>query len=104
MKFIQTTDKTSYEEIKLSYEDVGSGQPVVLIHGWPLSKEMWEYQIEDLVNAGFRVITYDRRGFGKSSKPWSNYDYDTLASDLKAVIDQLSLTDVTLVGFSMGGG
>jgi pimeloyl-ACP methyl ester carboxylesterase len=104
MKFIETTDALSSEKIKLSYEDFGQGKPVVLIHGWPLSKEMWEYQVPALVNAGFRVITYDRRGFGRSSKPWSGYDYDSLTDDLKAVIDQLSLTDVTLVGFSMGGG
>jgi non-heme chloroperoxidase len=104
MKFIETTDKKNGEKIKLSYEDVGAGKPVILIHGWPLSKEMWEYQIEALVNAGLRVITYDRRGFGKSSKPRTGYDYDSLTDDLKAVIDGLFLSDVTLVGFSMGGG
>jgi pimeloyl-ACP methyl ester carboxylesterase len=104
MKFIETTDKHSAEKIKLSYEDVGSGAPVVLIHGWPLSKEMWEYQIAPLVNAGLRVITYDRRGFGKSSKPWNGYDYDSLTDDLHTVITGLNLSNVTLVGFSMGGG
>ncbi len=104
MKFIENTDKTTNEKIKLSYEDIGSGEPVILIHGWPLSKEMWEYQMESLINAGLRVITYDRRGFGKSSKPWSGYDYNTLTDDLKAVIDELHLENVTLVGFSMGGG
>ncbi|MDQ6901612.1 MAG: alpha/beta hydrolase [Bacteroidota bacterium] len=91
-------------KIKLSYNDYGSGKPVVLIHGWPLSKEMWEYQLAPLVDAGFRVIKYDRRGFGKSDKPWTGYDYDTLAGDLKGLIDGLELNDVTLVGFSMGGG
>jgi pimeloyl-ACP methyl ester carboxylesterase len=104
MKFIKTTDVTSGEEIKLAYFDYGKGKPVVLIHGWPLCKEMFEYQLEALVGAGLRVIAYDRRGFGKSDQPWSGYDYDTLTDDLKAVIDQLNLTDVTLVGFSMGGG
>ncbi len=105
MKFIKTTtDAATGEEIKLSYCDYGKGKPVVLIHGWPLSKEMWEYQINDLVNAGLRVVKYDRRGFGKSSKPWDGYDYDTFADDLKAVMDELDLKDATLVGFSMGGG
>ncbi len=104
MKFIKTKDKTTGEEIKLSYYDYGQGKPVVLIHGWPLSKEMFEYQLDALVGAGLRVIAYDRRGFGKSDQPWSGYDYDTLTDDLKAVIDELNLTDVTLLGFSMGGG
>lgn len=104
MDFITTTDPISGEEIKLAYSDYGKGKPVVLIHGWPLSREMWEYQLNDLVDAGLRVIKYDRRGFGKSSKPWNGYDYDSLTADLKAVIDQLDLHDVTLVGFSMGGG
>lgn len=96
--------KSKNENIKLSYCDYGQGKPVVLIHGWPLSKEMWEYQLEPLVSAGLRVIKYDRRGFGKSDKPWSGYDYETLAADLKGLIDELELEDVTLVGFSMGGG
>jgi non-heme chloroperoxidase len=104
MKYIEVKNSNSDEPVKLSYCDHGKGKPVILIHGWPLSKEMWEYQEEALINAGFRVITYDRRGFGKSDKPWDNYDYDTLAGDLKAVIDQLDLRNVTLVGFSMGGG
>lgn len=86
------------------YEDWGHGQPVVLIHGWPLSHEMWEYQVNDLVDAGFRVIAYDRRGFGKSSKPYDGYDYDTLTDDLRTLLEDLNLQDVTLVGFSMGGG
>ncbi|MFV8343790.1 alpha/beta fold hydrolase [Flavobacterium sp. XS2P39] len=90
--------------VTLYVKDYGEGKPVVLIHGWPLSNEMWEYQIEALVQNNFRVITYDRRGFGKSSQPWDGYDYDTLTDDLKAIIDQLDLKEVTLVGFSMGGG
>ncbi len=104
MKFIETTNATNRETVKLAYEDYGDGKPVVLIHGWPLSKEMWEYQEDALVGAGLRVITYDRRGFGKSDKPWSGYDYNTLTDDLRAVIETLDLQDVTLVGFSMGGG
>ncbi|HEX2606940.1 MAG TPA: alpha/beta hydrolase [Flavisolibacter sp.] len=104
MKFITTKDNTSGEEVKLAYSDYGKGKPVILIHGWPLSREMWEYQLDDLVNAGLRVIKYDRRGFGKSSKPWDGYDYDSLAEDLNALITELDLRDVTLVGFSMGGG
>lgn len=104
MKYITTTDKKTGEELRIAYSDYGHGKPVILIHGWPLSREMWEYQLDDLVNAGLRVIKYDRRGFGKSSKPWSGYDYDSLADDLKAVIEQLNLEEVTLVGFSMGGG
>ena len=98
-EFIKVAD-----DVQLHYRDYGSGKPVILIHGWPLSKEMWEYQIETLVQNNFRVITYDRRGFGKSSQPWNGYDYDTLTDDLKAVIDTLGLTDATIVGFSMGGG
>lgn len=104
MKFIKTKDATSGQELQISYKDYGQGRPVVLIHGWPLSKDMWEYQIDDLVNAGLRVIKYDRRGFGKSEKPWDGYDYDTLTDDLHAVIEQLDLRDAVLVGFSMGGG
>jgi non-heme chloroperoxidase len=102
MKFITT--ETQGEEVQLAYSDYGTGDPVVLIHGWPLSREMWEYQINDLVEAGYRVIKYDRRGFGSSSKPWDGYDYDTLASDLNAIMEELNLNDATLVGFSMGGG
>lgn len=90
--------------IELAYEDHGSGSPVVLIHGWPLSRRSWEAQVPALVDAGHRVIAYDRRGFGESSQPWSGYDYDTLAADLDALLTQLDLTGVTLVGFSMGGG
>lgn len=104
MSYIKVNDTQSNTPVELYYEDWGQGQPVVLIHGWPLSHEMWEYQINDLVEAGFRVITYDRRGFGQSSKPHYGYDYDTLTDDLKALLDNLNLHDVTLVGFSMGGG
>jgi non-heme chloroperoxidase len=104
MKFIESKDAVTGEIVKLSYEDYGQGNPVVLIHGWPLSKEMWEYQLEPLINAGSRVIAYDRRGFGKSDRPWSGYDYDSLTDDLRHVIEELDLNNVTLVGFSMGGG
>lgn len=90
--------------IDLYYEDQGAGRPVVLIHGWPLSGRMWEKQATALLGAGYRVIAYDRRGFGQSSKPASGYDYDTLAADLRALLTKLDLRDVTLVGFSMGGG
>lgn len=90
--------------IELYYEDYGSGEPVVLIHGWPLSSRAWEYQVPALVDAGYRVITYDRRGFGNSSQVWNGYDYDTFAADLQQLLEQLDLHDATLVGFSMGGG
>ena len=99
MPFIKTDDKTM-----LFYNDWGTGRPVVMIHGWPLHSDMWEYQSVFLASQGLRVIAYDRRGFGRSSQPWTGYDYDTLADDLKAVLDRLELSDVTLVGFSMGGG
>lgn len=104
MKVLTTKDALTGEDLQISYKDYGQGRPVVLIHGWPLSKDMWEYQIDDLVNAGLRVVKYDRRGFGKSSKPWDGYDYDTLTDDLHAVMEQLDLRDAVLVGFSMGGG
>ncbi|MFM9919561.1 alpha/beta fold hydrolase [Lacisediminihabitans sp. H27-G8] len=91
-------------DIELYYEDHGSGQPVVLIHGYPLDGSSWEKQSTVLLDAGYRVITYDRRGFGKSSQPTVGYDYDTFAADLKAVLDALDLNDVVLVGFSMGTG
>ena len=90
--------------IELHYEDHGVGKPVVLIHGWPLSGRSWENQVPALVAAGFRVITYDRRGFGWSSQPWGGYDYDTFAADLDALMRHLDLRDAALVGFSMGGG
>ncbi|GAC1413955.1 MAG: bromoperoxidase [Burkholderiaceae bacterium] len=90
--------------IEVHYEDYGAGKPVVLIHGWPLSGRSWEAQVPVLVAAGYRVIAYDRRGFGQSSQPWSGYDYDTLAADLNALMTRLDLKDAALVGFSMGGG
>jgi pimeloyl-ACP methyl ester carboxylesterase len=90
--------------IELHYEDHGTGKPVVLIHGWPLSGRSWENQIPALIEAGHRVITYDRRGFGDSSQPWDGYDYDTFAADLNTLLTELDLREVTLVGFSMGGG
>ncbi|WP_010197801.1 alpha/beta fold hydrolase [Psychrobacter sp. PAMC 21119] len=92
------------QSVDLYYEVQGTGKPVVLIHGWPLSGRAWEAQLPALVEAGYQVIAYDRRGFGQSSKPWNGYDYDTLAQDLKALMDELDLTDATIVGFSMGGG
>lgn len=103
---LQNTDKyiETAQNVKLYVRDYGKGKPVILIHGWPLSNEMWEYQIEFLVQNNFRVITYDRRGFGKSSQPWDGYDYDTLTDDLHEIIEQLQLENATLVGFSMGGG
>jgi non-heme chloroperoxidase len=92
------------EDINLHYTDRGTGQPVVLIHGYPLSGASWEKQEERLLDAGYRVITYDRRGFGASSKPSTGYDYDTFADDLDKVLTALDLTDAVLVGFSMGTG
>ncbi len=92
------------EPIEIHYQDYGSGKPVVLIHGWPLSRRSWEAQVPALVDAGYRVITYDRRGFGESSQPWSGYDYDTFAADLHRLVTHLNLKGATLVGFSMGGG
>ena len=89
---------------ELFYVDIGEGQPVVLIHGWPLSHRMWESQVNVLVDAGYRCIAYDRRGFGDSGKPEGGYDYDTFASDLNDLVLALDLYDVVLVGFSMGGG
>lgn len=94
----------SENDLQLYYEDYGSGQPIILIHGWPLSGKSWELQIPVLVELGYRVITYDRRGFGKSSFPTSGYDYDTLTKDLHNLITDLELKDVILFGFSMGGG
>ena len=91
--------------MSLHIEDTGgNGQPVILIHGWPLSAEAWEYQTPALNQAGHRVIAYDRRGFGRSASPDDKYDYDTLAADLEEIIREKDLHDVTLVGFSMGGG
>ena len=93
------------DSVRLHIDDSGgSGRPVVLIHGWPLSAQAWEPQVSVLRAAGYRVVAYDRRGFGRSDKPESGYSYDTLADDLQRVMDQCGLQDVTLVGFSMGGG
>ena len=99
-----TVGKENSGSIDLYYEDHGAGKPVVLIHGWPLSGRSWEKQVSALLDAGHRVITYDRRGFGGSSRPVVGYNYDTLAEDLHKLITQLDLRDATLVGFSMGGG
>jgi pimeloyl-ACP methyl ester carboxylesterase len=99
-----TVGKENSTSIDLYYEDHGSGSPVVLIHGWPLSGASWEKQTAALLAAGHRVITYDRRGFGRSSKPAVGYNYDTFAADLNTVLTTLDLTSVALVGFSMGSG
>lgn len=99
-----TVGKENSGDIDLYYEDHGSGSPVVLIHGWPLSGASWEKQVPALVSAGHRVITYDRRGFGQSAKPLSNYDYDTLSQDLDQLLIKLDISKAALVGFSMGGG
>lgn len=99
-----TVDKENSADVRLYYEDHGSGSPVVLIHGYPLSGASWEKQLPALLDAGFRVITYDRRGFGKSDQPATGYNYDTFAEDLRRVVETLELRDFSLVGFSMGGG
>ena len=99
-----TVGKENSTQIELYYEDHGSGSPVVLIHGWPLSGASWEKQTAALLAAGHRVITYDRRGFGRSSKAGTGYDYDTFAADLDKLLTELNLTSATLVGFSMGSG
>jgi non-heme chloroperoxidase len=99
-----TVGKENSTSIDLYYEDHGAGSPVVLIHGWPLSGASWEKQTAALLQAGHRVIAYDRRGFGRSSKPATRYNYDTFAADLDTVLKTLDLRDVALVGFSMGSG
>ena len=99
MRYVTTTDKT-----KLFVKDWGSGRPVILLHGWPLSADSWDDQAMAIAESGYRTIAYDRRGFGRSSQPWSGYDYDTLADDLAAVIEQTGAQDAVIVGFSMGGG
>lgn len=99
MSYITTKDNT-----KLFYKDWGSGKPVIFLHGWPLSSDSWDDHAMAVADAGFRSISYDRRGFGRSGHPWTGYDYNTLADDLAAVIEQTGATDATLVGFSMGGG
>ncbi|WP_448061771.1 alpha/beta fold hydrolase [Cellulomonas hominis] len=103
MAFI-TVGQENSTDIELYYEDHGTGQPVVLIHGYPLDGSSWELQSRELIAAGHRVITYDRRGFGRSSKVGVGYDYDTFSADLNAVLETLDLHDVILVGFSMGTG
>jgi non-heme chloroperoxidase len=103
MPFI-TVGQENSTPVELYYEDQGTGQPVVLIHGYPLNGHSWEKQTRELLAAGYRVITYDRRGFGHSSKVGSGYDYDTFAADLNTVLETLDLSDVVLVGFSMGTG
>jgi non-heme chloroperoxidase len=103
MPFIKVAKENS-SDIQLYYEDHGSGDPVVLIHGYPLSGASWEKQVPALLERGHRVITYDRRGFGKSSQPTTGYNYDTFAGDLRKVVTHLKLKNFALVGFSMGGG
>jgi len=99
-----TVGKENSGDIEIYYEDHGSGSPVILIHGYPLSGASWELQLPALLKAGHRVITYDRRGFGKSSQPTTGYNYDTFAEDLQKLVAQLQLNEFALVGFSMGGG
>jgi len=99
-----TVGQENTAPVDLYYEDNGTGSPVVLLHGWPVDSRSWEPQLPALVQAGHRVITYDRRGFGRSSRPSTGYDFDTLAADLDTVLSTLDLRDVTLVGFSLGTG
>ena len=99
MPFVDARDGTP-----LFFNDVGSGRPVVLLHGWPLNGDMWEYQSVPLAEAGFRVVTPDRRGFGRSGQPWSGYDYDTFTDDVEALLEARDLRDAVVVGFSMAGG
>lgn len=104
MPMLQIPAPAGSTPVDIHYQDFGQGKPVVLIHGWPLSGRSWEPQIPALVEAGHRVIVYDRRGFGASSQPWEGYDYDTFGKDLDALMTQLELSEATLIGFSMGGG
>ena len=104
MAFIKSHSANSIDSINIFYQEYGEGKPVIFIHGWPLNHEMWEYQLLELSKYNIRCIAYDRRGFGKSDRPWGSYDYDTLAADLNNLITHLNLSEVTLVGFSMGGG
>ena len=99
MPFVEARDGT-----QLFCNDWGTGRPVVLVHGWPLSGDSWEYQSVRLVEAGLRVVIPDRRGFGRSAQPWSGYDYETFADDLEAILDARDVRDAVLVGFSMAGG
>ncbi|WP_310462613.1 alpha/beta hydrolase [Sphaerotilus sp.] len=102
---MKPSDTAAADSVHLHIDDSGGGgRPLVLIHGWPLSAQAWEPQVSVLQAAGYRVVAYDRRGFGRSDRPASGYGYDTLADDLQRVMDQCGLQDVTLVGFSMGGG
>lgn len=95
---------TARDGTGIYYKDWGSGHPVILSHGWPLDADMWEYQMLFLASHGFRVIAYDRRGFGRSDQPWTGYDYDTFADDIADLVDHLELEQFALAGFSMGGG
>ena len=99
-----TVGRENTTPIEIYYEDHGSGPAVVLLHGWPLDSRSWEPQLLPLLSAGYRVITYDRRGFGRSSRPTGGYDFDTLAADLDKLLTELDLHDATLVGFSLGTG
>lgn len=103
MPYVKVGEENS-SDIEIYYEDHGTGQPVVLIHGYPLNGASWEKQTRELLAAGHRVITYDRRGFGKSSQPTTGYDYDTFTADLNNLLERLDLRDIVLVGFSMGTG
>jgi non-heme chloroperoxidase len=103
MPYVKAGEENS-GNVELYYEDHGAGKPVVLIHGWPLSGASWEKQVAALLDAGYRVITYDRRGFGRSSQPATGYNYDTFAEDLHKLVTKLDLRDFALAGFSMGGG
>ncbi|BDT66593.1 arylesterase [Comamonadaceae bacterium OS-1] len=95
---------TTQDGTPLYVKDWGSGRPVILLHGWPLSADSWDDQAMEIAEAGYRAIAYDRRGFGRSGQPWSGYDYDTLADDLAAVVNYTGAAHTTLIGFSMGGG
>lgn len=99
-----TVGRENGAPVELYYEAHGSGAPVVLIHGWPLNGRSWENQVTALVDAGYQAVTYDRRGFGRSTPSWNGHDYDTIAADLDTLLAELELTGVTLVGFSAGGG
>jgi non-heme chloroperoxidase len=99
-----SVDTENNTDVRIWFEDHGSGRPVVLVHGYPLNGDSWERQTTVLLDAGYRVITYDRRGFGKSDHPTTGYDYDTFTEDLKKLLDHIDLTDINLFGFSMGTG
>lgn len=104
MAYIKINAAGNSDSVNLFYQEYGKGTPVIFIHGWPLNHEMWEYQLPGIAEHNIRCIAYDRRGFGKSDRSWQGYDYDTLADDLNELITQLNLSEVVLVGFSMGGG